>query len=397
MNGCFKSYFPSRRTVSAFIGALWLFNDVGTAKAGINVWTSRGPSEGFVTTLTVDPTGTVYAGTSDGVFRTTDGGRTWLSVGLTGMLIQALGVDPLTADTLYAGTTNLFRSADHGGKWVAITADVHFPLAIDPISPSTLYAGTPGAIHRSVDSGSTWTDIFTLPPGCTSNELTVDPQTTSTLYAVTTCGVFRSTDGGENWDPASEGLGGYAVLTMAIDPEVPSILYAGTYAGGLFQSTDRALSWNAINVGLPSSSIVPSIVIDPGTPSTIYVSTAFGLYKSTDRGVFWGPLNTGLPDDFLSWLVVDPTTRPITVYAATFGRGVFTIQEGAVCDGDCNGLQLVTLPDLITLVNIALGTQEPGSCPNGLPIGGNVDIAVILRAVNHALMLCPPDVTKRAV
>jgi hypothetical protein len=59
------------------------------------------------------------------------------------------------------------------------------------------------------------------------------------------------------------------------------------------------------------------------------------------------------------------------------------------CVGDCGGTQTVTVTDVLTLVDIALGTAQPAACRSGLPIGGKVDIGVILQAVNNALSSCP--------
>jgi len=117
-----------------------------------------------------------------------------------------------------------------------------------------------------------------------------------------------------------------------------------------------------------------------------------GVFQSTDGGGSWSPVNTGLTDPSgnapsVNALAIDPLT-PSTVYAAT-DAGLFSIQQIAVCVGDCDGKGSVTIDELITLVNIALGTAEPSDCSNGgLPIGGDVDIAVLIQAVNHALSVC---------
>ena len=78
------------------------------------------------------------------------------------------------------------------------------------------------------------------------------------------------------------------------------------------------------------------------------------------------------------------------MYAGTNGGGVFAIEQvPPSCVGDCDGTDTVAINDLITLVNIALGTAQPSACPNGgLPIGGEVDVAVIIQAVNNALNGC---------
>jgi hypothetical protein len=58
------------------------------------------------------------------------------------------------------------------------------------------------------------------------------------------------------------------------------------------------------------------------------------------------------------------------------------------CVGDCNNDGQVTVDEILTLVNIALGTAEPSACVDGIPSGSQVDITLILQAVNHALDGC---------
>jgi len=60
----------------------------------------------------------------------------------------------------------------------------------------------------------------------------------------------------------------------------------------------------------------------------------------------------------------------------------------SVCVGDCGGSQTVAINNIITLVNIALGTAQPSACPNGVPSSSEVNVAVIIQAVNNALNGC---------
>ena len=106
-----------------------------TAQAGINIWTTQGPTGGFVRAFAIDPLTptTLYAGTEGGVFKSTNSGSTWspASSGLTGFnsTILALGIDPLTPSTLYAGTSGgVFKSTDAGGTWS--------PASSGPMNPS---------------------------------------------------------------------------------------------------------------------------------------------------------------------------------------------------------------------------------------------------------------------
>src|SRR5262249_5908493 len=127
--------------------SLWA-SSVSLVHAGNNVWTSLGPAGGRVAALAIDPRTptTLYAGTSvDGVFKSTDGGSSWVAAntGLTNTPIGALAIDPLTPTTLYAGTGGgVFKSTDGGSSWVAATTGLpNTPfinvLAIDPFTPTT--------------------------------------------------------------------------------------------------------------------------------------------------------------------------------------------------------------------------------------------------------------------
>jgi hypothetical protein len=58
------------------------------------------------------------------------------------------------------------------------------------------------------------------------------------------------------------------------------------------------------------------------------------------------------------------------------------------CVGDCSGTHRVFVTDIVTLVNIAVSTLDSSACPHGIPAGREVDVAVILQAVNNALEGC---------
>jgi hypothetical protein len=58
------------------------------------------------------------------------------------------------------------------------------------------------------------------------------------------------------------------------------------------------------------------------------------------------------------------------------------------CVGDCNADGEVTVDEILTMVNIALGNADATACPNGIPSGAQVDVALILTAVNNALNGC---------
>jgi photosystem II stability/assembly factor-like uncharacterized protein len=178
-------------------------------------------------------------------------------------------------------------------------------------------------------------------------------------------------------------------LAMAIDPTSPSTLYAGT-DNGVYKSTNSGGSWSTVDTGLSGNALsVTALAIDPTTSSTLYAGTAGGgVFRSTDSGGSWSPVNTGLSGNALSVtaLTIDPTTSS-TLYAGTAG-GVFSMEQVVACVGDCDGSGTVTVNEIITLVNMALGTADASACPHGVPSGGSVDVALIIQAVNNALNGC---------
>ena len=72
----------------------------------------------------------------------------------------------------------------------------------------------------------------------------------------------------------------------------------------------------------------------------------------------------------------------------TDGGGVLAIDQVGACVGDCDGGGSVTIDELITLVNIALGNAQPSACQHGVPSGAEVNVALIIQAVNNALNGC---------
>src|SRR4051812_6355321 len=124
-----------------------------------------------------------------------------------GGIVFHLRFDAAGPDTLYASSSaGLFRSTDGGDSWTEI--DRGLPgrspsaLATDPVHPGTLYAGVwPGGLFKSIDGGETWTSANRgLPPAARTNpslirDVAVDPRQPRRLYLATEVGVFQSDDG----------------------------------------------------------------------------------------------------------------------------------------------------------------------------------------------------------
>ncbi len=355
-----------------------------TGAAGVNRWTTGGPAGGDILSLAIDPEtpSTLYAG-GWGLFRSTDGGESWLELDVAPAIFQflALAVDSQASATVYAGTTvGLFRSRDGGGSWTAINdgfrpsggafalaVDPQEPailyagngsfgvyrstdggdswtavndglgdnlhvraLAVDPLTPATVYAGMKpvgdglGGVYRSTDSGASWQRIG-LPDNAEVAALAVDPRSPAILFAATIgFGLYRSTDGGASWAPAHEGITSRRFLAVAIDAESPSVVYAGTLRS-VYRSTDGGTSWQPAGQGLLAA--VRALAVDPETPSTLYAGAIDGgMFRSTDSGGGWRRISDGLDPLAVRALAVDPAT-PSRLYAAT-AHGLFRSTDG---------------------------------------------------------------------
>ncbi len=425
---------------TAFTCAMLSLGIVCAAEAGINVWTRIGDPQ--FTSLAIAPgePSALYASTSTSddalVYKSIDRGSTWdqiLDVGNPGAVIAASSSIPNSVYVVVAPygagseqtDVHLLRSIDGGATWDLPDAGLHrdsntvaaiVALVIDPFTPGTLYAETDLGVFKSTDQASTWNALNT---GLLSDsetlvyQIVIDPVTSTTLYAgyidhtelingLPKNGVLRSTDGGATWGAADTGLPFSAFPLLAIDPGMHDTLYVGTNVVtfgvdpgefetkvGVFKSTDAGATWSSgYGIGLPADSRLNALVVDPHMSTTLYAALyPGGVFQSEDGGTNWRPLNTGQKFTGATNLTIDPL-GPTTIYAST-GGGIFSMQQVAGCAGDCSGFGAVAINDLITLVNIALGTAEPAVCAGGgLPVGGEVDVAVIIEAVNNALSGC---------
>jgi photosystem II stability/assembly factor-like uncharacterized protein len=194
----------------------------------------------------------VLAGTeSDGVLRSTDGGRRWrlANFGLTGYTILAIAAAPDWGrrEEIFAATDEgIYRSPNGGRAWQP--ADVGFEavaqaLAISPrfAADRTLYAGSEAdGLYRSIDAGRSWQ--LWSPELRNINCLWIAPDDPQLLVAGNGDGaISRSADGGARWEHGWRGTD--AVLTLA---ESGGTLYAGLYQGGLLMSLDRGRTWREI-------------------------------------------------------------------------------------------------------------------------------------------------------
>jgi hypothetical protein len=254
----------------------------------------------------------VYAGTPQGIFKTTDGGSTWVSAsnGLTELNIMSLAVDPHSPLTLYAGTrrSGIFKTVNGGGVWTPIYSQMYqgiSALQVAPTATSTIYAGTwytgpaPGGtvggdgVLKSTDGGATWlsaNDAQTSYKAIAA--LAVDPRSASTVYAGSWSAngtVLRSLDGGGTWTALNGGLTNSYVNKLVTDPQ--GVVYAGTglqgYGGGVFKLMDNgsACAADATTLCLNATRFRVQVIWRAPTQGTSGVGQAVPM--TSDTGYFW--------------------------------------------------------------------------------------------------------------
>jgi cysteine-rich repeat protein len=293
------------------------------------------------------PAHTVYAQTLGQVFRSADEGLSWpvfRSVGVAPNALRKVAVDPHDPMTAYVGGDNMgvFKTANGGASWLVVNDGLGDPppstwdFAFDPVASGTVYAVVLGRVYKTTDGARTWKLLADVPDVIA---LAVDPSTPDTLYAALWTGgiaVSKSTDGGERWSPASAGLS-VAVKALAIDVGDPNTIYALTHDAGVYVSRDAATTWWPLSRGLPPGIVMTALAVDPDSPGTVFVGTlGRGVFAIVQR------CGDGRPDPYET--CDDGNTRRgdgcrPDCTAERPGDGILDSGEecddGNVTDGDC--------------------------------------------------------------
>jgi photosystem II stability/assembly factor-like uncharacterized protein len=352
---------------------------------------SVGPEGGIILSVAIDPhdSGTIYAATWAGVFKSKDGGANWTATGLMGFAIGSVVVDPQNQTTVYASTLQypdddfstmkVFRSVNGGSTWSEADSGLLPPnncclnaLVIDPWNSGTIYAGTQisgpdgsgGSIYKSTDGGTNWQLMsFEQGAGVAVNAMAIDPQNPGNVYAAGSTGTGgfsfkRSTDGGASWTRSDFGFRAN-IIGMVIDPRNPKTIYLTSFNYGIFKSIDGGASWNPLSLGRTNaqsleSCCLSSVVIDAQNTSTLYASRTDGIFRSTDAGTTWNVLPfVGRPNSVRA-LTADPHASG-TVYAATSQGAFKSTDYGATWTVINSGLRAMDV------MSVAVDTKNPGT------------------------------------
>jgi len=255
-----------------------------------------------VNELITTPAGTVFAGTMNGIYRSTNFGSSWTQVfNLYGFSFA------LNGSTLYAGTSNgVYRSTNDGASWTPINTGMQFTwtysvAAIPSQSGVTLFAGA-GRVLRSTDQGATWALADNGITGLSINALATAPNAGggTDLYAGTGEGVFRTSDNGDHWTNMSF----IYSQVQGLDVTPSGAILTGTETDA-FRSADEGASWTDTD----SQSAPLDFAINPdGTNGTsvFAVDALAGVRKSTNDGITWNESNNDIGNTEVNSVTVVP-------------------------------------------------------------------------------------------
>ena len=268
----------------------------------------------------------VLVGTRKGAFvLTADGARKdWRVDGphFAGLEVYHVAGSPAAPDRVWAApSTSWFgqqvhRSDDRGRSWTAVGSDF-------------TYAGVPGTHQWYDGTPHPWefARVWHLEPSAT------DPDTV--LAGVEDAALFRSVDGGSTWSELpglrehgsgphwQPGAGGMCLHTILPDPRDPARMLVAISAAGVFRTDDGGATWRPTNAGLVSEGIpdpdaevghcVHKLALHPDRPDTVYMQKHWDVMRSDDGGEHWHDVGGDLPTDF-GFVVDVHAHEPETVY-----------------------------------------------------------------------------------
>jgi len=322
----------------------------------------------------------VYAGAvrsaeggKGGVFRRAPDDERWaaLTDGLPdGTQIHAITVHPDNPDTVFIGTTNGgYRSTERGGHWARLAlpdpgADV-WSITIHPTDRRTIYAGFgPTGVYRSDDGGDHWKTLADprLPDrvhmtfACRVMRLDIDPARPDDVYAcIEANGAMRSRDRGESWEDCTAGLlpfteqekyksrivsqteieGMLDGHALACSAAAPGTVFLANRMG-LFRSDDGGARWEDVDIGRFSPMTYGrDLRVSPHDPKVLYaaLSPAFrsadgAIYRSEDVGQTWTRFDRGVKAEATMMGVAVHPRDPHRVYAISKAGQVFGTRDG---------------------------------------------------------------------
>ncbi len=335
-------------------------------------WRLIGPFRGgrSVTAAGVvsDPLTYYFGATGGGVWKTTDAGITWKNVSdgffKTGS-VGAVTVSESDPNVIYVGMgehavrgvmdshgDGVYKSTDAGRTWTHMGLDTSRAISrirIHPSDPETVYVAVQGAphaptedrgIYRSTNGGTNWKKVHFVSDRAGAADLAMDMTNPRILYASywdhlrppwkvesggEGSGIWKSIDSGDNWEKLTEGLPELmGKIGIDVSRANPDRVFANVEAeeGGLFRSDDAGKTWTHMNktrIIQTRSWYYMEVFADPQDAETVYVLNA-PMMRSTDGGKTFTQIRVPHGDNHDLW--INPTNNKIMINANDGGANV---------------------------------------------------------------------------
>ena len=359
-------------------GGVWMTPDAGSNWINISDGYFKTGSIGAIDISRTDPD-ILYVGTGehalrgdvshgDGVYKSTDGGKSWSNVGLKETRqIPRIIIHPTDPDIVYVAALGhfagpnpergVFRTTDGGATWQRVLFQDEdsgvVDLIMDRKNPELLYAATwevrrfpwgirsggeGSRIYRSKDGGDSWEEITENPglPKARVRErigLALTEAKTGRVYALISSdagkGLYRSDDGGDTWTFMTDDIRlfarAYYYMHMQGDPSLADRVYV--MAEELFRSDDAGATFQDMRevakYGLPSDH--HDLWIDPDNPDILVDGQDHGALVSLNGGVTWSP-NNNQPTAQVYTLATD-NRFPYWLYGSVQDWGSYTVSS----------------------------------------------------------------------
>ncbi len=288
----------------------------------------------------------VLVGTIGQSVLASDNGDNWMRLGPTigfhsDAIVRTLVNHPLKPDVLWAGTDQgVLRSSDGGRHWERLASPFDrqqvWRISLHPSDTRVAFVGTgtpsPAAIYRTDDGGATWRELSVdIARECAAvgtprvTDIAIDPQDDSSLWAsIEVDGMRHSTDGGETWSRLDAGItnpDGHAASVSAGPPKAIVL----TVNNEIFISRDDGASFAPVGVKqqFPYTH-VRDVVFDATDPTTAWAAigdatpgTTGALMVTRDGGESWQQTTLDVPPNSAMWVVRTQPDDPNLLFAAS--------------------------------------------------------------------------------
>lgn len=340
-----------------------------------NIGPFRGGRSVAVTGVRGNPMLYYMGSTGGGIWKTEDAGLTWINIS-DGQLktgsVGAIAVAPSDPNVIYVGMgehpvrgvmtsfgDGIYKSTDAGKTWINIGLPLTRHISavrIHPENTDIVYVAAQGAVHgptkergvyKTTDGGRTWSKILYVDENTGAVDLSMDLNNPRILYAGMWehrrypwtvksggpgSGIYKSTNGGDTWEELTKGLPKeMGKVAVDVSPANPNRVYANIEShpekGGVFRSDDAGKTWKHVckdRVTIARSWYYIEIFADPVNQDEVYVLNA-PVLRSTNAGASFKRIPIGHGDEHDMWINPD---NPQNIIVGNDGGATITFNGG---------------------------------------------------------------------